>query len=583
MRKKEKQAFPTAVFWKVSGTAKYVIGLAVGIVLVYSVLKVVEGHMLARLVDTIVQQDGQGFLQATIVMISVFGATLISFFFARYLAAQFSERINAKLQRAISKKVSQATDHAMHQNHSGDLISRMSSDANLFQEMLQQDLLLLINGITTAIVALIYLLYHNWLLTLMVLACLPVILIVAVILSQPVEKYTTKAQKALGEINTHAKEALSGAEMIRAFNLQSFFLRRFSGSETNWFRNTMKKGRQSVILVVFGILITFVPFMIVFGFGGYLVIQGQLTIGLLFAFIQLLNYIAFPLQELPTILGRVKAGTAGGKRLMELLDLSIEQQTGKKGHFDQPVLVRFDNVSFRYPGQKEHALDEISFTIEKGEKVAFVGPSGCGKSTIFKLIQGDYLPQTGTITVGDTPLQAWSLSDLRDQTAVVVQEPFLFDTSIEENVSLGRIDSTPEEVNTAVAQAQMDRFVQELPEGMRTRAGELGARFSGGQRQRLCVARAMIRNAPLILMDEATSALDNDTEAQILRIIRDLPEEQTVVMIAHRLSPLAFVDWIVVLDQGRIVEQGTHDKLLEKNGRYASLFRAQMMEEADAS
>jgi len=212
-----------------------------------------------------------------------------------------------------------------------------------------------------------------------------------------------------------------------------------------------------------------------------------------------------------------------------------------------------------------------------------VGPSGCGKSTIFKLIQGDYLPQNGKVTVGDTPLELWSLTDLRDQTAVVVQEPFLFDTGIEENVSLGRIDSVPEEVKTAIAEAQMDRFIQELPDGMQTRAGELGARFSGGQRQRLCVARAMVRNAPLILMDEATSALDNDTEAQILRIIRELPKERTVVMIAHRLSPLTFVDWIVVLDQGRIAEQGKHDELLEKNGRYASLFRAQMMEEADAS
>src|SRR6056297_1990723 len=548
-------------------------------VIVCSVLKVAEGHMMAELIDTMVKQNREDFLPAVFITLLVFGGSVLSIFLWKYLATQFSDRLIAFLQRAVSKRIAHATDYTMHQNHSGDLLSRMSNDLNLLQEMLQKDLFALIGGIATAVFALFYLFYNNWLLTIVVLASLPVIIIFSVLLSTPVEKYANAAQKSLSDINKQAKESVAGAEIIRAFNMQTFFMNRFRNLQAQWSIHTFKRIKQEILLTVFGLTISFLPFLVVFGFGGYLVLQGQITIGLLFAFIQLLNYISFPLQELPMLLGKVKAGLAGGKRLLKLLNLELEREDGHQGKMDQEELIRFENVYFSYPGQTEWALKDVSFTIKRGERIAVVGSSGCGKSTLFKLILGEYAPQKGTITLGNTLAQEWNLKALRKEIAVVVQEPFLMNTSIKENIQLGNLDGYDEQINTAISQAQVSSFLNQLPMGINTSAGELGARFSGGQRQRVCVARALMKKAPMILMDEATSALDNETESLIIETVKRLPIEKTIIMIAHRIKPLHFMDRFLVLDHGTIAEEGSHESLLSQKGRYTDLYNSQSLEE----
>ncbi|MFW6263830.1 MAG: ABC transporter ATP-binding protein, partial [Thermotogota bacterium] len=573
-----KQKAKGKTLWGLMRLKWYLLVPTVVLITCYSALKIAEGHMLARLIDTIVQQNKEQFSEVIVVTVSVFTCSLFSFFLWKYLALQFSDRLCALLQRLVSKRIAHAADYTMHQNHSGDLISRMSNDLILFQEMLQKDLFQLFGGIATALFALIYLFYNNWLLTVVVLSSLPVIVILSVFLSAPVEKYTKEAQNTLSDINKEAKETMAGAEIIRAFNMQQFFINRFKTFQQVWATHTHKRVKQTVFLLVFGILIAFLPFLIVFGFGGYLVLQGQITIGLLFAFIQLLNYIAFPLQELPLLLGKIKSGLAGGKRLASLLSLEVERDNGQKGTIRGKELIRFEHVFFRYPDQKEWALCDVSFTIKKGEQIAFVGSSGCGKSTIFKLILGDYTPQKGIIMIGDHELEEWNLQALRKHMTVVVQEPFLMDTSIKENIQLGNLNGSDNEIEEALTKAQVRPFLNQLSSGIQTSAGELGSRFSGGQRQRVCVARALMRQTPLILMDEATSALDIETESLIINTVRNLPHEMTAIMIAHRIRPLNFVDRFIVLDQGKIVEQGSHDELIKKGGRYAQLYQLQLME-----
>src|SRR6056297_1002675 len=574
-----KQKAKGKTLWGLMRLKWYLLVPTVVLITCYSALKIAEGHMLARLIDTIVQQNKEQFSEVIAVTVSVFTCSVFSFFLWKYLALQFSDRLCALLQRLVSKRIAHAADYTMHQNHSGDLISRMSNDLILFQEMLQKGLFQLFGGIATALFALIYLFYNNWLLTVVVLSSLPVIVILSVFLSAPVEKYTKEAQNTLSDINKEAKETIAGAEIIRAFNMQQFFINRFKTFQQVWVMHTHKRVKQSVFLLVFGILISFLPFLVVFGFGGYLVLQGQITIGLLFAFIQLLNYISFPLQELPMFLGKVKAGLAGGKRLLKLLNLEIEREDGHQGRMDQEELIRFENVYFSYPGQTEWALKDVSFTIKRGERIAVVGSSGCGKSTLFKLILGEYAPQKGTITLGNTLAQEWNLKALRKEIAVVVQEPFLMNTSIKENIQLGNLDGYDEQINTAISQAQVSSFLNQLPMGINTSAGELGVRFSGGQRQRVCVARALMKQTPLILMDEATSALDVETESFIINTIKNLPDEMTAIMIAHRITPLNFVDRFIVLDQGKIAEEGSHESLLSQKGRYTDLYNSQSLEE----
>ncbi len=548
-------------------------------VAICSVLKVAEGHMLARLIDTIVKQSREDFLPTVFITLLVFGGSVLSLFLWKLLATQFSDRLSASLQRAVSKRIAHATDYTMHQNHSGDLLSRMSNDLNLFQEMLHKDIFALIGGVVTALFALIYLFYNNWLLTVVVLATLPLIIIFSVLLSAPVEKYANAAQKSLGDINKQAKESVAGAEIIKAFNMQPFFMNRFKKLQAQWSVHTFKKLKQVIFLMVFGLTISFLPFLVVFGFGGYLVLQGQITIGLLFAFIQLLNYISFPLQELPMLLGKIKAGLAGGKRLLKLTNLELEREDGHQGSMNQEELIRFENVYFSYPGQTQWALQDVSFTINRGERIAVVGSSGCGKSTLFKLLLGDYTPQKGTITLGNTLAQEWDLKALRKEIAVVVQEPFLMNTSIRENIQLGNLDGSDKQLDIALSQGQVGSFVNQLPMGIDTSAGELGARFSGGQRQRVCVARALMKKAPMIFMDEATSALDNDTESLIIETVKSLPKEKTIIMIAHRIKPLNFMNRFLVLDHGMLVEEGSHESLIAQKGRYADLYQSQSLEE----
>lgn len=349
----------------------------------------------------------------------------------------------------------------MHQYHSGDLISRMSNDFILLQEMLQKDLFQLFSGIATAIFALIYLFLNNWLLTVVVLASLPLIGILSVVLSAPVEKYTHDAQKSLSCINKEAKESISGSEIIRVFNMQPFFLDRFKSFQKARVTHSKKMVKQSILLMVFGMLIAFVPILIVFGFGGYLVLQGQITVGLLFAFIQLLNYIAFPLQELPLLLGKIKSSIAGGKRLISLLSIEVEREDGISGTVAGDELIRFEHVFFRYPDQKDWALEDVSFSIRKGERIAFSGTSGCGKSTVFKLILGDYSPQKGKLVVGDHELGELNLQSLRNKMAVVIQEPFLLDTSLKENIKLGNLDAPDQLMEEGMSQGRIIIVVQQ--------------------------------------------------------------------------------------------------------------------------
>ena len=562
-----------------SGYAFFFFAMALFAAVLSSVANVLSGDALARIIDQIVAQDKNGLVRVGLWSLGILVLSVLSVFFQKYFSGHFAERVTARLREQASLSLAQAKVSAMSAHHSGDLISRLSNDIGLYQEYLQTDLPALLSGVLSALLALAYMFYRNWLLSLLLLATLPVIIIVSTLLSQPLSKRQEEVQQSLARINAQAKENVTGAETIRALSLKNILRERFNPVEARWFRSSIRAGHQSVLLTVAGITLSFLPFLVVFGFGGLQVLRGEISVGMLFAFIQLLNLIAFPLQELPVYLGKVKAGAVGGKRVRELLDVQKEPEAGVSANVAAKPQILFENVTFSYPGQKTPCLKALSFRIDPGEKVAFVGSSGSGKSTVLKMIAGDHFPDEGRLLVGGLPTTEWSLPELRNKMGIVTQETFLFDTSIEENVRLGKADAEKEEVERVLGMTKMDAFTDRLPEKSLTTVGELGGRISGGQKQRLCLSRAMIRKAPILVFDEATSALDNKTERQILASIRSEYPESTLMMVAHRMNAVTFADKIFVLENGEILEEGTHLTLMQKNGRYAALMRMQTEEE----
>jgi ABC-type multidrug transport system fused ATPase/permease subunit len=388
----------------------------------------------------------------------------------------------------------------------------------------------------------------------------------------------TSAQEALGQASVATQEAVSGAEVIRAMNIGATITVRHEHSLTTWQERSISAAHQVAKLYSTGVTLSIMPFIAVFAVGGYLALAHRIELGLLFSFVQLVNYLSSPVQEMPRLLGRIRQGVAAARRVLELLDVPVERTGGVHGPDTADEVICFENVSFAYPGATEPSLKDISLTVRRGQKVALVGGSGSGKSTVLRLVTGDYSLDAGTVLVNGLSVQDWDLAALRSGIAVVDQEAFLFGDSVSDNVRAGRLGATQAQVDEALDVAAAD-FVGEMAQREDTLVGESGGRLSGGQRQRIAVARALVKNVPLIILDEATSALDNELERRVYAQLLEHYPDKTVVAVAHRLTTIQDADMIYVFDHGHIVEEGTHHSLLAADGRYALLWNLQQTQE----
>ncbi len=508
------------------------------------------------------------------------GIVAVSAVFARkLLSSQFSERLQARLRQRIAVRLTHATAAAMHSRHSGEIVSRMSSDMVLMEQFLKNDALQLVVQTLTAVLAATYMLTHNWFLTLVSIAGTPVLLFVASALTKPLGPLSTASQAALGQASVTAQEAMAGAEVVRALNMTGVLSQRLERSLDQWLTHSIATGRQVAKLYSAGTALSLTPFVVVFSVGGYMALTGRLEFGLLIAFVQLINYLSFPVQEMPRLLGQMKTEAAAAERVLDLLNLPVERLGGDLGTVDTDCLIELANVTFTYPGTQNAQLQDVSLQVRRGQKVAFVGGSGSGKSTVLRLIAGDYEPDTGDVIVGGMSTRSWSLNALRRTMSIVDQDTFLFDDSIISNVQAGRLDAHPQEIQEALDTAESG-FVQDLPNGIDMPVGEAGGRISGGQRQRIALARAFVRNAPILILDEATSALDNNLERKVYANMLDGYPDKTILAVAHRLTTIRDSDVIVVFDAGRVVEHGTHEELLAAAGQYATLWNLQQSQES---
>ena len=420
-----------------------------------------------------------------------------------------------------------------------------------------------------------YMLWRNWLLALIAVFAAPAVFAIVGRLNAPMMAVSKEAQETLAKANEVGAESLAGAETVRSFRLQDRLYESFRRHTDKWLILSRRTGSIQSASIALGFGASFAPFILVLGMGGFMVLRGRIGIGVLMAFLDLMNYVAFPMQQLPSMLTQIGGSAASAERVLGLLETPVERQGGRDfaPNPSQPM-VEFRDVTFAYPGSSSPTLAGLSFSLYAGETVALVGASGSGKTTVIRLLLGDFAQESGEVRVFGHPVHEWSLEALRRRFSYVSQSTYLFPFSVLENLRLDRKDDD-EQARRAASIAQAAEFAESLPEGYNTPVGEVGNRISGGERQRLSLARAILRRSDILLLDEATSALDYRSERQVIEGLKEHFAGATTLVIAHRLSSVQHANRILVLSDGRVAESGTHEDLLALGGKYHQLYSVQ--------
>jgi len=431
----------------------------------------------------------------------------------------------------------------------------------------------------TVIVLLGYVFWMNWKLSLVFLVVAPVIGIVVSVTSKMFRKYSRRIQNSMGGVTHVASETFKGVEVVRAFGGKEYEEKRFAKASGYNLRQSLKLAKVDEISTPFIQILTFIAIAVLLWIGLSTDIRGGMDTGDFLSYLTAASLIAKPLRQLTGVNSKIQKGIAASQSIFEMMDEEAEIDEGTTALQRAKGRLELKDVCFRYPGSDRNALNNISLTIEPGETVAFVGRSGSGKTTLVNLMPRFNNVSDGQIMLDDVPLEDYRLADLRRQVAIVNQQVVLFQDTVAHNIAYGDLAGVSEDdIIQAATAAHAMEFIEKLPEGLQTQVGEDGVMLSGGQRQRLALARAILKDAPLLILDEATSALDTESERYIQQALNRVMKNRTTLVIAHRLSTIENADKIVVMDQGQIVEVGSHQQLLEKDGAYAQLHRLQFSE-----
>lgn len=510
------------------------------------------------------------------ILIAVYLIDILFSYLQRWIMTGITQKVTFNLRKDISVKINKLPFSYFEKQTYGDILSRVTNDVDTVSQNFNQGLIQIVTATTTIIGILVMMIIISWQLTLVAVIILPISFILASFIIKKSQKYFLNHQISLGKINGHIEEMFSGHTIVKAFNGEEKSIATFRKINNKLYENAWKSNFFSGLLHPILNFIENSGFVAVSVLGGWLAIKGKMTIGSIQAFIQYLTQFTRPIIQTANISNVFQATAAAAERVFEFLEEEEEVP-----ETSQPVLlkkvngkVEFINVVFGYTPDKI-VIKNFNAEIQPGQKVAIVGPTGAGKTTIVNLLMRFYDVNEGAIKIDGVDIRDLKRSDLRKLFGMVLQDTWLFSGTIEENIAYGKPNATHEEVVRAAQAAYADHFIRTLPKGYQMEISEEADNISQGEKQLLTIARAMLANAPMLILDEATSSVDTRTEALIQLAMDKLMKGRTSFIIAHRLSTIRNADLILVMNDGSVVEQGTHKQLLSQNGFYASLYNSQ--------
>ena len=538
------------------------------------------GQGLRLVIDQGFSEQSQQHLNSAILFILLASALMaVGTYIRFYLISWLGERVSADIRSAVFNHVVHLHPAFFETNRSGDIMSRLTSDTTLLQSIIGSSVSIALRSVISFTGALIMLLITNLKLSLIIMLAVPLVLMPILIFGRKVRNLSRESQDSIADVGSYAGEVIQHIKTVQSFTQETQEKNAFSREVERAFDVAKRRVSQRAILMAVVIMLVFSALSVMLWVGGSDVINGTMTGGELGAFIFYAILMATGVASLSEVYGELQRAAGATERLMELLhaenDILIAAKVAVEAKDLTPVL-GFKNLRFCYPSRPQQpALDDFSLRIEEGKIVALVGPSGAGKSTLFDLIQRFYDPQKGGIFFGGRNIKDLYPTDLRQQIAVVQQQPTLFTGDVMYNIRYGKPEATDEQVMAAATAAHADEFIRHLPDGYQSDLGEQGVRLSGGQRQRIAIARALLKDPRVLLLDEATSALDAESEYMVQLALDKLMKGRTTVIIAHRLATILHADLIVVMDQGRAVATGSHNDLLSSCELYGRLAKLQ--------
>ncbi|MGP8124061.1 MAG: ABC transporter transmembrane domain-containing protein [Xanthobacteraceae bacterium] len=513
------------------------------------------------------------------VMIGVVAVLALASASRYYLVITLGERIVADLRRDVFSHLTSLSPAFFDVSHSGELVSRLTADTTQIKSAVGASVSIALRNLVLFFGASTMMVVTSPRLSGFVLAVIPLIVLPLVGFGRRVRTLSRGAQDTLADASSYASELIGGIRILQAFTNERLASARFGDEVSRTFTAARRSTGARAVLTAIVIFLIFSSVVAILWVGSHDVLSGQITAGRLGQFVLYAAFAAGGLGELSQVWGEIAAAAGASERLFEILRVKPAIAAPLQPRA-LPLPARgdiaFDRVRFAYPTRPEHfVVDGVSLKIRAGERVAVVGPSGAGKSTLFHLLLRFYDPLGGAISFDGVPIGEVTPQDLRSRIALVPQDTVVFTGSARENIRFGRPEASDAEVERAAQQAHATEFIRRLPRGFDTELGERGVTLSGGQLQRIAIARAILRDAPLLLLDEATSALDAESETLVQTALEDLMRQRTTLVIAHRLATVLSCDRILVMDKGRIVEEGTHASLVAEGGLYARLARLQ--------
>lgn len=490
-----------------------------------------------------------------------------------YFKTRISSKIRNNLRIDTMKKLLCLPASHYNNNHSGELLSRITNDNQVIGHACTNTLIALIRNPLLAVLSFIYLLTIHWKLALICMLIGPMTILVGALFSKALRNNSQVLQSEIGKMTSLLQEILGSSIIFKTFGLEKKLHDKFVNSSNVTSQLEMQGGRIHATLSATANGVGHFSFIITFILGAVFVSNGSMTIGGLIAFIQLMNHLTWPFTSMASLWGEFQKALGAADRIFKIMDeqsefMSLPEQLVS----NQQGYLSVSDLTFGYK-EDQVVLNNIGFSVKPGEVIAIVGPSGSGKSTIFSLLLGLFKPNFGRIRINDINTTALNLEVARSYFALVPQENYLYSGTVRENIANGKLDATDDEIISAAKDANALDFIMKLPDGFESEIGEGGAYLSGGQKQRISIARALLRDAPILLLDEATASLDSESESLVQEALARLMKGRTTVVIAHRLATIRNANEIIVLDNGEIMEKGTHEELLKSEGLYCKLLK----------